>query len=174
VGDSFFVWNEGNPATRADDGWVRGRVTAVANVNCTDGSAGQRLTADLQTPPFAAPLVNLASSVPLGAPLRGFETATYKVRQAADTRWYLNLTTTNGAGTNGPTAIVGPLIGSTGVVFTYFTSAGAVTAVPAQVAQIGVAVRGQSLRQVHLPGPMVGFKAESLSTTITLRNNPRF
>jgi type II secretory pathway pseudopilin PulG len=174
VGDSFFVWNEGNAASRNDDGWVRGRVTAVANVNCTDGTAGQRLTADLQTPPFAVPQVNIATGVPLGAPLRGFETVTYKVRQAADTRWYLHLTTTNGAGTTGPTPIVGPLVGSTGVVFTYFTSAGAATALPAQVAQVGVVVRGQSLRQVHLPGPAVGFKAESLSTRVTLRNNPRF
>jgi hypothetical protein len=106
--------------------------------------------------------------------VRGFETVTYALTQAADTRWYLNMTTNNGSGTVGPTAIVGPLAGATGVAFTYFNSAGAVTAVPAQVAQIGLVVRGQSLRQVHLPGPSVGFKAESLSTTITLRNNPRF
>jgi hypothetical protein len=168
--DSVFVWNEGNSAIRTDDGWWPGRVTLVSSaVNCLDGSPGQQLTVSVN-----APVPNLAGGVPLGAPVRGFETVTYSLIQAADTRWYLNITTNNGAGTTGPTPIVGPLAGATGVAFTYFNAAGAVTAVPAQVAQIGLVIRGQSLRQVHLPGPMVGFKAESLSTTITLRNNPRF
>ena len=170
VGDSFFVWNEGNPASRADDGWIKGRVTAVGTGTCTDLTANQiSLSVGLEALPALQVNVANPNSVPNGAPLRGFETVTYKVRQAADNRWYLYLSN-NG----GNTPIVGPLTGSTGLVFTYFNSAGAVTAVATQVAQIGITVRGQSLRQVHLPGTAVGFKAESLSTTVTLRNNPRF
>ncbi len=170
--DSLFVWNEGDPYTRADDGWLRGRITAAPGIlACADGTPGHSLTVDFAA--VALPQVNLAASVPLGAPVRGFETVTYSLVQAADTRWYVNLTTTNGAGTTGPTPIIGPLAGATGLAFTYFNSAGAVTAVPAQVAQIGITVRGQSVRQVHRQGS-VGFTADSLTMRVTLRNNPRY
>lgn len=165
--DSVFVWNEGASGIRTDDGWYRGKVTAVSTVNCTDGAAGRQLTISLAA--IAAPMVNVAGGTPLGSPIRGFESVTYKVRQAADNRWYLNL-----ANNGGNQPIIGPLTGSTGVVFTYFNSAGAATAVATQVAQIGMTIRSQSGRRVHLPGTATGFTSDSLSTRITLRNNPRY
>jgi prepilin-type N-terminal cleavage/methylation domain-containing protein len=170
--DSVFVWNEGAPGSRTDDGWWPGRVTAAPNLNCTDGTPGQQLSLLLQAPP--APQVNVATSIPLGAPVRGFETVTYTLAQAADTRWYLNMTTNNGSGTSATQPIIGPLIGNNGIAFTYWDAAGAVTAVPANVRQIGITIRGQSVRTVHRPGPAIGRIDDSVSTRITLRNNPRY
>lgn len=164
--DSIFVWNEGDSGNRADDGWIRGRVTAVLNQNCTDGTPGQRVTADFAA--VAAPMVNVVGGVPLGAPVLGFFTYTYGVGQTAG-RWYINLT--DSTGTN---PIVGPLTGNTGVTFSYFNAAGAVTAVPAQVAQIGITLREQSVRQTHQAGGSVGFRVDSMTTRVTLRNNPRY
>jgi type II secretory pathway pseudopilin PulG len=172
VGDSLYVWNEGDPYTRLDDGWLPGRVTAIGTLACTDGTNGHSLTVDFVSP-VLVPQVNVVGGVPLGAPVRGFETVTYSLVQAADTRWYVNLTTTNGSGTTGPTPIIGPLTGNTGLAFTYYNSAGAVTALPAQVAQIGITLREQSVRKVHRAGG-VGFTTDSLTTRVTLRNNPRY
>lgn len=171
VGDSLYMWNEGDPYTRADDGWLRGRVTAIGVLACTDLTPGHSLTVDFAA--IALPQVNIIGAVPMGSPVRGFETVTYSLVQAADTRWYVNLTTTNATGTTGPTPIIGPLNGATGLAFAYFNSAGAVTAVPAQVAQIGITIREQSVRQVHRAGA-VGFTGDSLAMRVTLRNNPRY
>jgi prepilin-type N-terminal cleavage/methylation domain-containing protein len=166
AGDSVLIWYEGDAMARSDDGWLLGRVTAVAAQNCTDGTAGQRLTTDIQAP--VLPKLNKIGAIPNGAPLRGFEIVTYSAGVAADGRWYLNLQDTNGT-----TPLLGPLNGSAGLAFTYYNAAGAVTAVPTQVAQIGLTVRGQTVDRIN-KGATSGFAADSLVTTVTLRNNPRF
>ena len=166
VGDSILLWYEGDAHTRTDDGWLLGRVTAIANQNCTDGTAGQRITVDLAA--IVAPKVNQAGAVPNGAPLRGFETITYSSGAAADGRWYLNLQDANGT-----TPLLGPLTGASGVAFTYYDAAGNVTAVPTQVAQIGLTIREQSVDMIN-KGSTSAFAGDSIVTRIALRNNPRF
>lgn len=166
VGDSIFIWYEGDAMARSDDGWLLGSVTAVAVQNCTDGTPGQRLTADLAA--LVLPKVNKANAVPNGAPLRGFETVTYSTGTGADGRWYLNFQDANGT-----QPLLGPLTGSAGLAFDYYNAAGAVTAVPAQVAQIGLTVREQSLDRIN-KGSTSSYAGDSIVTRITLRNNPRF
>ena len=163
--DSIFVWYEGDVSTRNDDGWVPGKVTAVLPQNCTDGTAGVKLTSTLT---IAAPKTNTAGYIPLGSPIWGFETVTYATALGADGRYYLNLTNSSGTA-----PVLGPLPDAQGVTFTYYDANGAVTAVPANVRQIGLTVREQSLAQIR-KGSTTGYAVDSLSTRITLRNNPRF
>lgn len=163
--DSMWVWYEGDVSTRNDDGWIPGLVTAFAPQNCTDGTTGVRLVSNLG---LVAPKFNLANVIPLGSPVWGFETVTYATGLAADGRYYLNLT--NSSGTQ---PVLGPLPDVNGVAFTYYDANGAVTAVPTAVRQIGLAVREQSVNRLRM-GTTTAYAVDSLSTRVTLRNNPRF
>lgn len=169
--DSVFVYNEGNDGTRADDGWDVARVTAAPTaVNCPDvpPRPGTQLAVDFA--PFAAPTVNVAGAIVVGAPVRGFEIATYKLYQAADGLWYLGLST--------PTAalqpLIGPLTGATGVRFNYYDAAGAVTAVATNVAQIEIIVRGRTAQAIQLPSGGRITPVDSVVTRVALRNNRRW
>jgi prepilin-type N-terminal cleavage/methylation domain-containing protein len=164
--DSIWVWYEGDVGSRNDDGWLPGLVTAVAAQNCTDGTPGVRLIANLGG--FTAPKVNLANVVPNGSPVYGFETATYATGLAADGRYYLNMTTPSGTA-----PVLGPLPDVNGINFTYYDANGAVTATPTLVRQIGLAVREQSVNRIR-KGTTTAYAVDSLLTRITLRNNPRF
>ena len=169
--DSVFVFDEGNDGTRADDGWALGRVTANPTaVNCPDvpPRPGTQLTVDFAA--FAAPIVNAAGAIPVGAPVRGFEIATYKLYQAADGLWYLGLRT--------PTAalqpLIGPLSGATGVRFNYYDAAGAITAVATNVASIEIIVRGRTAQAIQLPDGGRITPVDSVITRVALRNNRRW
>jgi hypothetical protein len=99
----------------------------------------------------------------------GFETVTYATGAGPDGRFYLNLTTP----ANGAAPVLGPLPDAAGVSFTYYDVNGAITAVPTAVRQIGLAIRSQSVNRIH-KGSTTAYAVDSLSTRITLRNNPRF
>jgi prepilin-type N-terminal cleavage/methylation domain-containing protein len=165
VGDSAWVWYEGNAAIRTDDGWLPALVTAVGAQNCPDGTAGIKLTVTLA---IVAPKLNQASVIPVGAPVWGFETVTYATGQAADGRYYLNLTNSNGT-----QPLIGPLPDANGVAFTYYDVNGAVTGVTTAVRQVGLAVREQSANRIR-KGTSTNYAVDSLLTRITLRNNPRY
>ncbi len=165
-GDSLWVWYEGDVTTRSDDGWISGVVTAIPVAqNCTDGAAGIRL---IVTMTIAAPKLNKAAVVPLGAPVWGFEGVSYATGAGADGRFYLNYTTSAGTA-----QVIGPLPDVNGVTFTYYDANGVVTANPLLVRQIGLSVRSQSMNRIQ-KGSTTGYAVDSLSTRITLRNNPRF
>jgi prepilin-type N-terminal cleavage/methylation domain-containing protein len=166
-GDSLWIWYEGDVGSRSDDGWIPGLVTvAPVALNCTDGTPGIRLTATIA---IAAPKFNLANVVPNGSPVWGFESGvTYATGLAGDGRYYLNLTSSQGTA-----PVLGPLPDAAGVTFTYYDAAGAVTATRTSVAQIGLDIRSQSVNKIH-KGGTTAYAVDSLSTRITLRNNPRF
>ncbi|HEV7388751.1 MAG TPA: prepilin-type N-terminal cleavage/methylation domain-containing protein [Gemmatimonadaceae bacterium] len=164
--DSLWVWYEGDISTRNDDGWIPALVTAVPVAqNCPDGTAGVKLTVNIG---IVAPKQNKVSVVPVGSPVWGFESVTYSTGTGSDGRWYLNLTSPSGT-----QPVLGPLPDANGVAFTYYDVNGAVTAVPASVRQIGLSVREQSLNRIR-KGATSAYAVDSLSTRITLRNNPRF
>jgi prepilin-type N-terminal cleavage/methylation domain-containing protein len=163
--DSVWVWYEGSVASRNDDGWIPGKVTAVAPLNCADGTAGVNLVTNLG---LAAPMLNQANVIPVGSPVWGFESVTYGTGVGSDGRYYLNLTNSSGTA-----AVLGPLPDAAGVTFTYYDANGAVTATPSLVRQIGLFIREQSVNRIH-KGSTTAYAVDSLSTRITLRNNPRF
>lgn len=169
--DSVLIYYEGNAASRSDDSWVPAQMVGLpVSQNCPapDNAPGRLITT---TPPtFTAPQVNQAGAIPSGAPLRGFESVRYRVYLSSDGRWYLGQTK---GGVTQP--LIGPLIGSNGVTFTYYDNAGAVTAVPTQVAAIEIRLRGQTaspIRDANQPG--VSYKTDSVVTRVALRNNVRF
>jgi prepilin-type N-terminal cleavage/methylation domain-containing protein len=170
AGDSVLVFNEGNEDSRNDDAWAVGRVSSVvtAAITCPDGKAGTRLNVDFLA--FAAPLVNAAGAIPAGAAVRGFEIVAYRTYQASDNLWYLGLRTPG----NAIQPLVGPLTGSTGLRFNYFTGAGAVTAVTTSVAQIEIIVRGRTAQAIQLPSGGRVTPVDSVVTRVALRNNRRF
>jgi prepilin-type N-terminal cleavage/methylation domain-containing protein len=165
--DSLLIFYEGDEGTRGDDSWVPARLTGISNQNCPDGSPGRRIT---MNPSFIAGQMNQVGAIQAGAPVRGFEVVTYGLYQAADGRWYLGQT--RGATTQ---PLIGPLTGSNGVTFTYYDSTGAVTAVPTQVASIGIQLRGQTASRIRdAASAGVAYRTDSVVTRVALRNNVRF
>ncbi|HVH67643.1 MAG TPA: prepilin-type N-terminal cleavage/methylation domain-containing protein [Gemmatimonadales bacterium] len=171
-GDSLLVFYEGDQMSRADDGWHLAKIVATpTNQPCPDATAGQQLTVNLAPFPGPPGQVNQAGAITTGSPVRGFEVVTYGVYQDSDSSWYIALV--NASGTK---PMIGPIIGSNGLTFTYYDTTGAVTGVAANVAHIGITVRAQTAQQVWsggAGGAMIA-KVDSFTTQVTLRNNPRF
>ena len=170
LGDSVLVFNEGSEGTRNDDGWAVGRVTlAPTAVNCPAPNNGPGTQLNVDFTAFAAPIVNAANAIPVGAPVHGFEIVTYKLYQAADGLWYLGLRNNSGL-----QPLVGPLLGATGLRFTYYDGAGNVTNVPTSVAQVEVIVRGRTAQAVPRPNGGLIVPVDSVTTRVAVRNNRRF
>ena len=175
AGDSVLIYYEGQPGSRADDSWLRGRITlAPVAANCAgpepvaQARPGMRLTFDLV--PLVLPQQNKAGMVPMGTPVWGYEIDTYKLYQAPDGNWYIGVR--NQAGTIQP--VVGPLIGANGMTLSYYDAAGVVTAVPTNVAQIEIKVRGRTAQPVRLADGTQTTQVDSILTRVALRNNKRW
>ena len=171
--DSLLIYWDGDQTIRTDDYWpVGGVVNAVAG-NCPDvpPTPGTVLTFNASSNPVAFATANKLGAITLGAPVRGWERVTYSLQQnAADGQWYLYMQPF------GQTAqpLIGPLL-SNGLSLSYFTTAGAVTAVPAQVARIDITVRGRTRNAIRKGGQAAAQVAvDSIVTSVALRNNRRF
>ncbi len=166
AGDSVLLYYEGRPGSRTDDGWLRGRLTrdpmaarCAGPEPVAQARPGMRLTFDLV--PLVPPQENRAGTVPLGAPVWGYEVTTYKLyRSPADAQWYLGQRVASA--TLQP--LLGPLVGKNGLTLEYYDSTGAPTSRPEDVAQIEIAVRGRTLESA----------VDSLVMRVALRNNRRF
>lgn len=167
--DSVFVYFEGDQATTTDDGWVRGRILSISDVNCADGDPGRQLVTSLV---FGLNQAPVTGQIPTGSPLRGYETVTYSVYQAADGRWYLGYQSSSTGGVRQP--VIGPVLDANGVTFEYFAADGAVTAVPTQVAQVRVTLRAQTAIPVRTGDGPLRYVTDSIVTRVALRNNRRW
>lgn len=166
--DSVFVYYEGDQATTADDGWLRGDIRAINAAACPDGAPGRQLVTNLV---FGVNQIPQTGRVQRGSPLRGYESVTYSVYQSADGRWYLGYQSTTG-GSRQP--LIGPLLGANGVTFDYFDVNGNVTAVLTQVAQIRITLRAQTAAPVRSGDGPQRFVSDSIVTRVSLRNNRRW
>lgn len=171
AGDSLLLYYEGDPATRNDDTWLRGAVAAVARDDCPDPDRrrpGQRLTLRLEQ--TDGPPSEVVGGIPRGSPVRGFITATYaQYRSPADGQWYL------GQRVAGATIqpLVGPLVGPSGLTFTYYDSSGAPAAAPSAVREIEIRLRGRTTRPVRGWSGRLAYAIDSFVTRVALRNNRR-
>lgn len=166
--DSVFVYYEGDEGTTSDDGWVRGEIRAINNAVCADGAPGRQLVTNLL---FGVNQIAAAGRIQNGSPVRGYETVTYSVYQAADGRWYLGYQSTTG-GDRQP--LIGPVLDANGVTFDYFDVNGNATALPAQVAQIRIILRAQTATPVRTGEGPLRFVTDSIVTRVALRNNRRW
>ena len=174
--DSVLVYWEGDPLSRADDQWLPAQIKAVATgAVCnqdTLGAVNQGYTLTMQPQWINNPALNVAQAITRGAPVRGFDNLTYSVYQSAtDNNWYLGQTNNSQNAAIQP--VIGPLTGANGVTFSYYDSAGAVTAVPTQVAQIDIVVRTRTASPIRDASGVQAFKVDSVMTRVALRNNPR-
>ena len=164
-GDSILVYYEGDSTKRSDDTWAQGVTTsAPATSTCpTDLKASYLMTMTLKAGTWS----NTAGSISNGAPVRVFETITYRNSQASDGNYYLSYRNSSGL-----TPLVGPLERH-GLAFSYYDSTGAVTATAANVKRIKIALNYQSLQQVRLGNGSLGNILQSDTLQVTLRNNAR-
>ncbi len=174
-GDSILVYWEGNPTTRADDQWLPAQLQKDPDPGfCADSNVATNPAYLLTLQPtwLANGTLNSPGTITRGAPVRGFDKVTYRSYQAADGNWYLGQRNPAVGGTIQP--VIGPLIGANGISFTYYDTAGAVTNVPTQVAQIEIVLRARTASPIRSGGTGVQtYKVDSLVTRVALRNNPR-
>jgi prepilin-type N-terminal cleavage/methylation domain-containing protein len=174
-GDSILVYWEGDPTSRSDDQWLPATLQKDPDPGfCADSNVATNpaFLLTLQPTWINNVVLNRAGAIPSGAPVRGFDKVVYRSYQAADGNWYLGQRNPAQTGTIQP--VIGPLIGANGVSFAYYDTAGAVTAVPTQVAQIEIVLRARTASPIRSGGTGAQtYKVDSLVTRVALRNNPR-
>lgn len=171
--DSLFIYYEGNGSSRKDDDWALAAPTLVAhNFPCPDGKPGTSVTVNFRNLGIGPGLlVDTAGAIPDGAPVRGFETVTYRLYNPSDTTWYIGMK----SGSNTIQPVIGPVL-SNGLTFAYYDSTGAVTAVPTRVARIDFTVRGKTAQPIRTAAGNTRLTnaVDSVSTSVALRNNRRY
>jgi prepilin-type N-terminal cleavage/methylation domain-containing protein len=173
--DNVFVFRDGNTQLAGDDQWLQAAVGAVSTsgITCSDGSAGTRLT--LTNMVGGLTLLGAGASpdvgVTVGSPVRVWELVRYGLWQDGSGQWWLATSTQVSGAWGGITPVAGPLRAADGVKFAYYDAAGAVTATPANVAQIGITVRGLSTQPIMVQGKPTGRYADSMTVRVALRNN---
>ena len=186
-GDSVLLRYEGDEGTRNDDSWVQGKITAMANGNCSGGAIspdngpGLVLAVTAFMPAtwsgLTPPAPNLTNSIYAGAPIRGYTSVTYSLyKPAGDTSWYIGYQ--RGSSTMQP--LIGPVL-SNGLQMIYYDSTGAVlnpgiAANRALVERVDITVRGRTVQPVRRVsgGTVLGPLIDSVVVRTTLRNNRRF
>jgi hypothetical protein len=161
--DNILVYREADSTKNSDDTWQKGTISASTSQNCTDGTAGTRLTVSLTNGNTKL------DSVAVGAPVRFYEKVVYRIYNTSGTYWLGTDTWTSGAWP-GTTAVAGPLT-STGLTFAYYDSTSTVTTDSSRVAYIRMTVRGQSAQPIFMQGRAQGPYKDSVIVSATLRNN---
>jgi prepilin-type N-terminal cleavage/methylation domain-containing protein len=185
VGDSIIIYGDGASTVQTDDIWTITQITAVtlrtggANDGCPVASGMvQNIAADLAVtnPSYKFTVLPKVPTVSVGAGLRFFRRVHYSLYKAADNLWYLGYKTCPPAGCSAIQQIGGPFQayandGTSGLQFTYFDSLGTVTANPALVARVSLAVRGQGTSLVSFSGTKAATTfRDSLRMEINIRN----
>lgn len=177
--DGLLIYLDGNPTSRTDDYWVNTTITAMGGVGTATCPAAAPVTAAQQPATqitfngvgtFIAG-TNVANAIPMGAPVRGYETVTYQLYQPpGDTLWYIGFRPQG----QGMQPLIGPILAN-GLSFTYYNATGAVTATRTQVARIDITVRARTTSAVRRGGmAAAAVIVDSVSTSVALRNNRRF
>ena len=172
AGDTVWVYQNGISDAAANDYWraygITGPPTLTSTV-CGDLTG----PLDLTTPRYSFPIKEqLAADITPGNPVRFVRRTRYTLFKASDNAWYLGYCSPDCVGT--PQPIAGPFLpgggGSSGVAFTYQDAAGAVTAIPANVAQVSIVVRGRTQGIVDMGGYKNSYVGDSLRFSVAIRN----
>jgi hypothetical protein len=164
--DSLWVFYEGDPGTRNDDGWMRFSIDTLGPAGCPDGRPATMVSGAVW--PAAGQRLG-TGTIPSGAPALGFETVTYRLyRSSSDGQWYVGLQTAGGL-----QPLLGPVTND-GLTFGYFDSGGVPTPDPTRVGLIEVRVRARTVEPVRTPDHRLVYPLDSLVTVVALRNNRRF
>jgi prepilin-type N-terminal cleavage/methylation domain-containing protein len=156
--DSILVYSQ-------SDEWIRGSIVGVQDAACPvpDARPARAITARLALDPGPAP--RPAGPVS-GAPLRGFETVTYRLYRASDGRHYVGQRRAGGL-----QPLAGPVT-QRGLELVYRDATGANTDDPRRVVSVEIRVRVPSARPVWGPDGSRAIRVDSLATHVALRGNP--
>lgn len=188
VGDSIALYDVNTSPRATDDRWTLHQITAISQVT-GDVSTGCRSTTGLvqavdMTTSNPSYRITISPSRPttltVGAPVRLYRRVRYSLFKAADGLSYLGYRDCL-PGRTPICSVTQPIAGPyldysapgthlSGLEFAYYDSTGAVTAVPANVARISVAIRGETGTQLQLADGSIGAPRDSLSFQIALRN----
>ncbi|MGI8617839.1 MAG: PulJ/GspJ family protein [Gemmatimonadaceae bacterium] len=173
LGDTVWVYENGLTEAAGDDHWkaygILGPPATTTTLTCATLVGG----ADLSAPRYSFVLNEpLDADVEVGNPVRFVRRTRYSLFQAQDGGWYLGYCSPACTGT--PQPIAGPFLpagsGTSGVSFTYQDAAGAVTATPANVAQVSIVVRGKTEGIVDMGGYKNTQVGDSLRFSVAIRN----
>jgi hypothetical protein len=143
--DSVLVYRDGEPLRSSDDRWLHADVAGVrTGAACSDGSSGTELTLT----GIAGGPAELAG-VTEGAPVRVFETTSYRLYADASGEWWMGERSFSGGAWSVTSPIAGPLRPRDGLALRYRDGAGASAAAPAAIADVEIAVRGRSRRPLR-------------------------
>lgn len=166
--DSILVYYEGQESTRADDGWVVGRITGIAPGVCPTGGLAWTLTANMS---WDVGQVNATGTIQSGAPLRGFEPITYQLYTSGAPQGRPHIGIQEGNATIQP--LIGPLIAN-GLTMVYRDSMGLVTATRNRVAMIEITLRAETQQKFRQLDGSITEAVDSVTTWVALRNNRRW
>lgn len=160
--DSMVLFVERTPTIASDDSWLVLPITGVSASTCGATAAiALATTINTATTPLAAIVTE--------APVRTFEVMELAVLNSGGNNW-LGVRSVSAGQALQPA--LGP-IQANGLALSYLNAAGAVTANRAQVASIGITIRGQTDRTVRAGGQSpLALDQDSLTMRITLRNAP--
>ena len=172
MGDTVWVYENGATEAAANDHWTAYGILG-APTTTTQTCATLVGGADLSAPRYSFLLSEpLDVDVEVGNPVRFVRRTRYSLFQAQDGGWYLGYCSPACVGA--PQPIAGPFLpaggGTSGVSFTYQDAAGAITAIPANVAQVSIVVRGKTEGIVDMGGYRNTQVGDSLRFSVAIRN----
>lgn len=165
--DSLLLYVERDPATAADDAWIRLPISSVASTTC-----GSEPAIAVNTPDFINSLPDSQLvSVVVGGPVRTFEVMRLKSYASGGQQWVGAVSVSGGDAVQ---PILGPITPA-GFQLAYLTGDGTVTNVPAAVRVIRIQVIGLTERAVAQGGTSGAnvILQDTLVTRVLLRNAPR-
>jgi len=164
--DRALVFRDGDPTTATDDAWLDlGIASAGAAATCSDGAAATELR--------LTGAVGALDSVGLGAPVRWYERAVYRLYADETGSWWLGVRSWSGGAWAAISPVAGPLAHPFGLDLSYYDAGGAATTEPSRVARIGLVVRGVGSALLQETGGRQRHWVDSLTTVVYPRNGRR-
>ncbi|MDH5804690.1 MAG: prepilin-type N-terminal cleavage/methylation domain-containing protein [Gemmatimonadota bacterium] len=164
--DSLLIFKDGDPLTKGDDGWVHAVMTGLNTDTCDDGTSAVEVRAVINGGGAV-----IQDSVFSGAPVRGFQVELLGQRSNGGRQWLSRAMLDNGGSMGTIEDLVGPLVATNGLLFTYLDTLGNNTTNKANIAAVQIQVISESQRQSRLVGGTIGFRIDTLQTLVALRNN---
>jgi prepilin-type N-terminal cleavage/methylation domain-containing protein len=178
-GDSIFVYSDGSNIGSGDDQWVLQKITAAPAIGTCPTTTGYTKTGDAVNAGTTLTVTSLSAQVIVGAPIRFFRRAKYKLYQTAGGKWYLGFSDCV-PGRNPVCSTLEPVAGPyaaynsatpslSGIRFLAYDEAGVATTDLTKVARIDITVRREGKQDVFIRG-VQGLYKDVMTTSVAIRN----
>jgi hypothetical protein len=146
------------------DRWLRAELASVASTTCPDGAPALRFLLEPGDSPEA-----FASVVP-GAPVRLFETVTYRLYNDGSGAWWLGVRTWQGGSWAATSPLAGPFTPRTGLAVSFRDGSGNIVPPDSTVRAIGILLRVTGTAPIQAAGWRAGLRTDSLAALVAPRN----